>query len=154
MNLFSFLRPGNRAPMKPATEPALPIPPFEPSCYAKGLAKSLREDGEDVWVSKDDEGDYYDEVLIHQNLDVTVSMRWARRHYEMGDFRNSDLVLTDCSWLRCASATGIASREEPLIAQALEARPRGRFKKHIEDVKAKEEATCRAQDHFTKLGCP
>lgn len=145
-----YLPPPNQVPPPP---PPVPPVPREPSCFIRGVAKSLREDPAKAWVTSTEwYWESWDEVIKHRELGVVVRMRWRWAQVLSTECNAS---LRGCTWLKQVSTTGANTlAENELIAQALEARPRHEFAKHIAIVQADEALKRRAQDHFTNLGCP
>ncbi len=138
-----------RPPVVSAPVSPPPAPP-EPSCFVKGIAKSLVEEAT-RWFeteSKIYRLSGYSALLCVRHADTGVIVEATTSHY--GGF------LAGCTRISSVYIDGhhTSSVEDQLIAQTLEAYPLGQLAKLIKADNEEAKRKAIAFDHFTNLGCP
>jgi hypothetical protein len=125
----------------------------EPTCFAKGIARSIREEGESAWnsVTCHTTPVVHNAYINHRQLGTTICMRWER-----GDFRSrNDPRLDGCQYLRSVVSTVLLhSADEHTVAQAIEANPFGAFAGMLKREAEEIERQRKVREHFENLGCP
>ena len=154
--------PGYRRSSRASTEGfnAPTPPPQEPSCFARGIARSIEEGGEKEWrrgLLSFSYRPYDDDMYIsHRKMEMGLSIRWRR------GVRGEDEIFSSpypgCSWIRrviCENPTFSASTVDlHHIARALERRPLYSFAEMLKALGEADTLAKATREYFTKLGCP
>lgn len=133
-------------------EPPAAPPPPEPSCFARGVARSIVEEPEQ-WVKVDDwsyQTIGYSSVLSVRHrttgvcLGAAVNYHWKLWHVE------------GCSRISSVHIAGrdLSEADTILLAQTIEAHPLGQLKAILTKERREAERKAKAEAHFTNLGCP
>ncbi len=136
----------------PPPHPEPPVPP-KPSCFALGIAHSIKTEPK-AWKTVDDDSYHttgWSSVLSIKHQDTGVLLRASQSHYGPPCYR-----LTGCQWINYVSIAehGLTDAEVTLIAQTLEAHPLGQLKTLIDTKRRETARKAAAETHFARLGCP
>ncbi len=164
MSFLTFLRDlfiGDSGPSSlPPTNVSVPMPPVkppaEPSCFARGIAKSLIEEP-DQWEIMPYGGSIWgSEMVVAIRHSLTKVRIEATRLYV--EYDGEQIVyLPGCKLITslCVGGGSFCCKvDEILIAQTIEAHPLGQLKRRLEAKRTEDERQAKAKDHFARLGCP
>lgn len=130
-----------------ATVP-LPAPPPEPSCFAKGIARSIVEEAEKWEVPAPKDCLFQPSFnVVHRDTGVCIWTPIFVDGERLPGTHHFHTIHVDPSPL--LNRTDLSH-----IALAIEAHPIGQLKAQIEAERVETERKARAEAHFTALGCP
>lgn len=140
--IFGYQPPSNPLPPPP---PERPAPPSEPSCFAKGIAASLRDEPRE-WVEESGDGHAFYTSEVRQKVRLSI------RHNQT----QARLVWYDRWFAECVVINGasVCDTDTAHILSTIRAHPLGQYKAELDRVKAEQEQQAAMKAHFEHLGCP
>lgn len=157
LTLWNYFFPSTPESAAPTGLPLPPEPPkrTEPSCFAKGIAKSIIEEPE-AWVP--------DGHRIIKGYPILFGYLLCIRHRTHGTSlgaettSRNDWLIPGCRHLYNVSVSSRPSdwngADVALLAQTIEAHPLGQYKDWLEERRTQEERITAEKDYFNELGCP
>ncbi len=135
-------------------------PPKEPSCFAKGIAESIKTEP-DNWQSQPYGTITSDLKLLfvkHVKTSTTIYARrkWVSQSRRSGSDYHVTANLKGCHEIGAVAVSGshLSDEDAALIGYTLETNLIGQMKEAADKVAAKEARIAKAQSYFITLGCP